>query len=832
MQNGKATGPAGQDLAAFRRLDLILAEADVFGGRLALEKVTLDSPEITVRVSREGKIDGLDLLSAAAKPDEPSEPLRWSLGEAKINGGALRWDDASNAGTFRAEIKDLDAQVKNLDGQGAVADFEVAGTVDGGKSLKIRTFTVKNGKLDMARRRVRIGEVRLKGARASVARSSDGQIEWIAPPALRPDAPTPTPPWTVEFSRLAGEAIAIRFEDAAVSPKAVQNIGGLSLELSGVSSEPGRTADVNLAFRLNRKGEVALKGKLGVLPLDADVNMNVRNVDLPPLQAYLTEHLNIDVTRGSLSLGGKLRLRQREETDEEHAQEKEGEEKEAQKKEAQEKDTASGALTGGFRGRITIGDFQAVETAAGDAKASGKAPAASKGKPPDFLRWKSLRFGQVDARLGPASLAIGEITLADFFARVLVSPQGKLNLREIVRKDEKTEADAESREGQATLPITIGKIGLRGGSVRFTDHFVQPNYTASLGEIAGSVTGLSSEPGTQAVLELRGRYDKVAPLSVSARINPLLARPTLDLQAELKDIDLTGLSTYSGKYAGYAIEKGKLSLSVQYRIENDRLEAENRVFLNQLNFGETVDSPDATTLPVRLAVSLLKNRAGEIDVNLPISGSLDDPHFSVGGLIVQVVVNLLTKAATSPFALIGAMLGGEEPSSEIEFDSGRAALTPEAVQRLEILAGALIERPALQFEIEGRADPEQDGEGIQRARLERRLRALKRQDMGGRDEGESVEISQEDYPGLLARVYREEDLPAERLPVEEMERRLLAVMRVDGDELKNLGDRRAKAVRDWLIAHQVAAERIFLLPSKLGVAEEGKSGRRASFSLK
>ena len=401
-----------------------------------------------------------------------------------------------------------------------------------------------------------------------------------------------------------------------------------------------------------------------------------------------------------------------------------------------------------------------------------------------------------------------------------------------MRKDEKTEADAESREGQATLPITIGKIGLRGGSVRFTDHFVQPNYTASLGEIAGSVTGLSSEPGTQAVLELRGRYDKVAPLSVSARINPLLARPTLDLQAELKDIDLTGLSTYSGKYAGYAIEKGKLSLSVQYRIENDRLEAENRVFLNQLNFGETVDSPDATTLPVRLAVSLLKNRAGEIDVNLPISGSLDDPHFSVGGLIVQVVVNLLTKAATSPFALIGAMLGGEEPSSEIEFDSGRAALTPEAVQRLEILAGALIERPALQFEIEGRADPEQDGEGIQRARLERRLRALKRQDMGGRDEGESVEISQEDYPGLLARVYREEDLPAERLPVEEMERRLLAVMRVAGDELKNLGDRRAKAVRDWLIAHQVAAERIFLLPSKLGVAEEGKSGRRASFSLK
>ena len=162
---------------------------------------------------------------------------------------------------------------------------------------------------------------------------------------------------------------------------------------------------------------------------------------------------------------------------------------------------------------------------------------------------------------------------------------------------------------------------------------------------------------------MRGNYDNVAPLTIAAQINPLSGKPYLDLQADVKGIELTALSAYSGKYAGYAIDKGKLSLFVKYKIENDQLEAENRVFLDQLTFGDAVDSPEATSLPVKLAVSLLKNRAGEIDINLPISGSLNDPEFSVGGLVIKVIVNLLGKALTSPFALIGSMFGGGEELS-------------------------------------------------------------------------------------------------------------------------------------------------------------------------
>ncbi len=267
----------------------------------------------------------------------------------------------------------------------------------------------------------------------------------------------------------------------------------------------------------------------------------------------------------------------------------------------------------------------------------------------DFLRWKSLFFGKVDARLNPDSLSIGEIALSDFFSRVIVSPEGKLNLLQIVRKEDApvvavvpqaaepgvtpaavpaTESGSGTAvapvnavnalnavagvarvapvvaENKPMMPIKIGKITLQGGNVRFSDNFVKPNYTANLKQIDGHITGLSSEPGSIASLELRGSYDNVAPLNVSAKINPLSAKPYLDLQADIKGIELTSFSSYSGKYAGYMIEKGKLSLFVKYKIENDQLEAENRIFLDQLTFGDPVASPDATKLPISLAVSL------------------------------------------------------------------------------------------------------------------------------------------------------------------------------------------------------------------------------------
>lgn len=864
IKNVNVKESSGAPLLAFKQLDLDVAAADLLGGRYEIGRFSLDSPEIHARVSRQGDINWIEFFKqklaegkqspAAAENSAPAgKALFWALAEAKIAAGAVHWLDESHGEAFKASIDNIDLDLRKLASTtDKPADINLSWRVDAGEWLKIDRFSIKDGQLDLGKRDVVLGDVQAKGARSLIKRSKAGEIEWMKPPALRAvqaSQEETSAPWKVSVTKYHGEDIGVRFEDSAVSPMAVHTVENLGFDLENLSTAPEQPIKLATHFKFNRKGEIDVSGSVSPVPLNADLKLDIKAIELLPLQPYFAEKLNIAVTRGQVAVKGDLQLRQ----------------------EKTEKSDEGPALAGGFSGQATIGDFYAVD----------------KLNSADFLRWKSFYFGKVDAKLKPDSISIGEIALSDFFARVIVTPEGKLNLMQIVRKPETaavavvpaTEpaavpsplqaetvapaanaATAASAELAAVpvaavasaplMPIKIGKITLQGGTVRFTDNFVKPNYTANLRKVGGSVTGLSTEAGSIASMELRGSYDDVAPLTLSAKINPLSTKPYLDLQSEIKGIELTSFSTYSGKYAGYAIDKGKLSLFVKYKIENDQLSAENRIFLDQLTFGDAVESPDATKLPVKLAIALLKNRNGEIDINLPISGSLNDPQFSIGGLVVKVIVNLLVKAVTSPFALIGSMFGDSEELSFVEFDTGRSSINAEAQKRLENLAKALVDRPALKLEIEGRIDSELDREGLKSARIDRKVRAVKREDLtkSGVESASDgrVEVSDEEYPALLERVYRAEKFPKPRnmvgmvksLPVEEMEKLILANSTVDDDDLLDLGNRRAKSVRDWLVDHEISVERIFLLPSKLGRAEakpgadEKAKASRADFSLK
>ncbi|MFT3850072.1 MAG: DUF748 domain-containing protein [Propionivibrio sp.] len=853
----------GAPLLSFKQLDVSIAPSDLLGGRYAIERATLVSPEVHARVSKEGDVNWIEFFRgelAKAQPEAPpAKPaaagLSWSLGQAKVSGGAVHWLDESHGEPFNAKIDNIDVDLRKLSNGDKPAEIDLSWRIDAGEWLSVERFAVKGGRIDLAKREAVFPEVDTRGARSLIKRTKDGAIDWLKPPTLRAveaSQEDTSAPWTLTIDKYHGEEIGVRFEDGGVSPAVMQSIENLTLDLENVTTVPGQVAKVATSFKLNKKGEVSLSGNVRPSPLVTDMKLDVKGLELLPLQPYFSEKLNVEVTRGQVAVSGDLQLRQEEAA-------KAGDEP---------------ILAGGFSGQATIGDFSAVD----------------KLNSADFLRWKSFYFGKIDAKLHPDSLSISEIALSDFFARVIVTPEGKLNLMQIVRRPDgeavavvpdaaasakpgndgksenvaakatkaasategKAEAPVESAASKPMMPVKIGKITLQGGAVRFTDNFVKPNYTANLRKIGGSVTGLSSEPGSIADLTLRGSYDDVAPLSLTAKINPLSAKPYLDLQAEVKGIEMTSFSTYSGKYAGYAIDKGKLSVFVKYKIENDQLNAENRVFLDQLTFGDQVESPDATKLPVKLAIALLKNSKGEIDVNLPISGSLNDPQFSVGGLVIKVIVNLFVKAVTSPFALIGSMFGGGEELSNVEFASGRAAIDEAAQKRLENLAKALVDRPALKLEIEGRVDPENDPEGLKHARIERKVRAAKREDMtkaGVEIESlESIEVTDEEYPALLERVYRAEKFPKPRnmvgmvktLPVEEMEKLILANSTVDEEDLIDLGDRRAKAVRDWLIEHQVEGDRIFLRPTQPATGgapsdakqEDTVKAARADFSLK
>jgi hypothetical protein len=514
-----------------------------------------------------------------------------------------------------------------------------------------------------------------------------------------------------------------------------------------------------------------------------------------------------------------------------------------------------GTIKAAYKGDVAVTDFASVD----------------KPTTQDLLKWKTLTLGAVDFNLEPLKVAVDQVALAEFYARIILSAEGRLNLQDIARPPgdappaaapapkpdapapppaaaggEKTPASPPKPAVQA-LPsnIRVGKITLQGGDVNFSDFFIKPNYSANLTGVGGAVTEITPEkPGD---VELRAKIDNAAPVEILGRVNPLAADLFLDLKAAAKDIELPPMSPYSIKYAGYGIERGKLSVKVDYHIENRKLAAKNNIYLDQLTFGEKVESPTATTLPVTLAVALLKDRNGVIDVNLPISGSLDDPQFSVIGIVFQVIGNLIVKAVTAPFALLGAAFGGGEELAYIEFSPGSAALDGEDVGKLKNLAKALAERPGLRLDIAGRVDPDADREGLKRASIERKVKAQKFDDL--RREGkvpasaDAARVEPAEYEKYLRRAYGEEKFPkprnaigfARELPVPEMEKLMLTHAQVTDEDLRLLANARAQAAKDWIVDEgKVPAERVFLVAPKLtadGIKDKGKP-TRVDFAVK
>ncbi len=446
----------------------------------------------------------------------------------------------------------------------------------------------------------------------------------------------------------------------------------------------------------------------------------------------------------------------------------------------------------------------------------------------------------------PLRVDIGSIELGNFFAHVMLSSEGDLNLSKIVRQDddqdatasETTETTPAAPSTDEAMPIHIGKIILKQGKVNFNDQFIKPNYHAKLTNLSGQIGPLN--PNKSGNIDIRGALDKTAPLEIKGSIAPFSTELLLDIAASVEDIDLPSFSPYSGKYFGRGIEKGKLSVNISYHIEDGALSAENNIFLDQLTLGEDIDSPDAISAPLGLAIALLKNRHGEIDIHLPIQGSLNDPQFSLGGIIFDAFINLIARAVTAPFSLLGSALGGGgEELSAINFEPGFSRISEQAEKSLQTLSEVLADRPSLKLEISGYTAPE-DYEGLKLAILERKVKTekLKKATKKGQAVGslDDIELSPEKYSKYLELAYGEEEFEKPKniigltksLPDEEMEQLILAHIEVADDDILELAEQRALAAQNWLINQGgISGDRVFIVRED---AEE--PGSQARFSLK
>jgi acylphosphatase len=403
------------------------------------------------------------------------------------------------------------------------------------------------------------------------------------------------------------------------------------------------------------------------------------------------------------------------------------------------------------------------------------------------------------------------------------------------------------KEQGTSKNIKIGQITLQGGRIDVSDKSVKPEFSMSLSEMGGRVSKLSAEENTTADVELRGKLNEYTPLEITGKINPLRDDLYVDIKARIKDFELSPTTPYAGKYVGYTIEKGKLSFDLKYLIVKRKLESQNTIFFDQFTFGEKVESATATKLPVKLAVALLKDRKGEIKLDLPVTGSLDDPKFSVWGVILKILVNLISKAATSPFSLLGAAMGGGEELSYVEFDYGSSVVTEPSAKKIETVAKALRDRPALKMDIEGHVDLEKDKDGLKQYFFNNKLRVQKLKEMVKKGQPsipvDEVKIEKHEYEKYLKMAYKEEKFPkpknfigmAKDLPVPEMEKLILTHIEVKEGDLRTLASQRSMKVKDAILkTGQIEPERIFVLePKSLAPAKKEKmKDSRVDFKLK
>jgi hypothetical protein len=700
--------------------------------------------------------------------------------------------------------------------------------------LSVKSAQIKDGSLDLGKLSMTVGEFVTRDGFLNVIREPDGAVNATrilpAPAESRTSEQTVErqgSPWLVTLKRADLQKWKISFTDLAL-PEPVRIVAdSLSLQASDISNQQDHRGTIDLRATLNGAGTLAVQGPLAINPVAAELKFDLKNFGLVPLQPYFTDKLNILLTSADLSVAGSTTLAL----------------------------APGGPPAIAFDGEARLANFASVD----------------KAKSEDFLKWATLQVGGIAYNHNPMKLGIEQVALSDFYSRIIIFPDGRLNLQGIAaesttqetpaaqdeppkqksKESETKKSDAPKPEAEAGAPlppIRIGNITLQNGDVNFTDLFIKPNYSANLSEIGGSVIGLSSQLDTTADVDLRGRFAKTAPVEIKGKINPLVKNLFLDLKAGVRDIELGPFSPYSGKFVGYGIEKGKMSFSVAYKIENRKLAASNQIVIDQLTFGAKVESPQATKLPVMLAVALLKDRNGVIDINLPVSGSLDDPKFSVGGLIVQVIINLVTKAITSPFALIGNLAGGGgEELSYVEFEPGIGTLSAQAQDKLTTLRKGLTDRPALKLDITPRADPEKDREGQRQHNFEQQLKAQKLKDLvkGGAavKSVDDVTIAPEEYEKYLRRAYKDARFPKPRnvvgfvkeLPVDETEKLMLTNIQVSDDDLVKLANQRGQVAKDFLTrSEEVALERVFLLAPRVEAPkpDDKLKGSRVDFSLK
>lgn len=724
----------------------------------------------------------------------------------------FRFDIVS--GTFLVDARyhvDLHQAPVNLlvnDAKIELADFRLSEAGSRDPVVTLPSVGVHGIRLDLPKRELGIDRVSLTGADVRAWLAEDGVINFkplFAPvpapeQASRPtEAPAPAatgPPWTVEVQAVEVERSQVEFEDRTLATPAQVTVENLQMSAKDLHVPLSGSIPVTAGFTLNQQGTFEGRGSVQLDPLQASLSLKLAHTGLRPFQPYMDRTMQVDIMDGEVELDGEVTYRSRSDSEP--------------------------MLR--YVGQVGVNKLHVAE------RVSGK----------EFLGWTALGLQKVALDVSPTKVKIGEIALRDPAVRLVTEKDGSLNLSNLMRKTEPQAAEptpppaARESPGKKTAPtpVDIDVVRLSKLSATFIDESIDPVVATGITDLSGTIKGLSSKQVAKAQVALAGEVDEVAPIKIQGQINPLSEDAYTHLTFLFQGVDLTAVSPYAGKYVGYPITKGKLSLDLMYQVSKKQLVGENKVLVDQLTFGEKTDSPDATSLPVRLAVGLLKDRRGRIDIDLPVRGDLNEPDFRYGRVVLNALVNLITKVATSPFSALGGLVGGGgEDLQFIEFTAGSEDLREAEQRKIDSIANALQERPALRVDVIGTADPVSDRDALAMQKISADVQ--RRFTQGGTKNLQAVLSPSHEFE-LLSDLYAEklgkqpmkkEELPGGKsvervLTADELRQQLVPAMGVEESELRLLAQGRAKAIRERLIEQGgLPEDRVFLVEVELAQSE-------------
>jgi hypothetical protein len=739
-------------------------------------------------------------------------------------------------------------------------------------------FSVTGASLDVFSRTATVESIAASGARLALQRDKNDAINVVEisrPSANATNAPgaillllravtngvalllNSTNAWAASVRDVDVHDCALSLQDAANARPVRLDLDQISLRAKNISNLAGTNLSAALSLRWNTNGAVKTEIEASLSPPSADIHLALDNLELRPLDPYLEPKVNVFIIGSKLGMDGHVRLRT----------------------------TTNAELPEvTFTGDAWLNDFSTLDGVMAE----------------ELLKWSSVRISGIDANLSPPTLGIREISVRDAYARLIIETNHTINLLEALHVSDTnapaTAAAATETHGKKkpattaaaappairpadSLPfkkLTVGSVVISNAQARFSDRSLTPNVNLTIEQINGTVSGLSLEELQHADVRLDAKVDNVGPVNITGTINPFAGNQTNEIKILVKNVDLTPASPYAGKFAGYRIARGKLDMALAYHLHGRTLKSENVITINQFTFGEKVNSPDATRLPVRLAVAILKDRDGKIVLDVPIEGSLDDPQFKLHKVILHTLGNMFTKLVTSPFAVLGSLFGGKgEEIRYQDFDPGSADLQTAGREKLEALIKGLYERPGLQLQIEGSIDPITDRGGLQKTILEKQLRTRKWLSLRKSDRSaitpDQITLAPEERSALVKKLYGDAlsngqitasatnsnhgtPMPSLYLPAE-MERGATALMSNDSppvggrpempasaglipsdpfelalrnstavtdNDFQELAASRAKSVRAYLLqSGKVEADRLFLTDAAAGVKTNG-----------